>query len=437
MPEERRTGDRPNEVAATLPTQSLIGVRDAVERSHVSTQTGRRYEFDLLRAAAVLLVFLFHFFSLLGSLPETWVEWNAFREFVLQIGIYGVDTLLFFTGFFIARSMAATDFGYLDYLKQRLGTIYAPYVSAVLAALAAGFVAPGLSKMEEGQNPAGYFVEQLLLVPGWFPEGPLLSVAWVLPLVVVGFLLTPLWHWPLREAGVWKCAGYWSATVCCGFLLAGLVDVPLRYLVIPAGVAAYFAAKAIESKLVGIWGPLIFLAAGLGTAMYVALGAAWGWDFPVLGMLGYELLALLLLATAILGSPATAAPRALAPVQFLGASSYSFYLVHGSITKVMLMVLFPGFGYQLGSPLDLAIALGVCLGAAVVGSQILYRLVESPVRFRLTVAPERELSEEEKRLLIASLQMPSQQMTMPQLPPPQSSGSKNTPPKPGPYWRGE
>ncbi|GAB4369322.1 MAG: hypothetical protein OHK0021_12360 [Bryobacter sp.] len=395
-------------MAVTLPTQSLIGIRDDVQRKDVASRLGRRYEIDLVKAGAAVLLFLFHFFGLLGELPETWVEWGAFRAFSLKIGDFGLHALLFLGGFGLARSLAAPKFEFVRSVQYRLSALYAPYAAVIALATALSIVFPALSKFEEGENPVFTIFQQFLLVPGLFPESPLLSVAYVLTAMVAAAVLCPLWHWPMRDAGVWKGAAYWLATTAGAALLADLAGVPLYYIAVLAGVAGYFVAKAVEAKTVGLVLPLVLFAAALGLGVYLALGLNGNWEFPLIGQFGFEMLTLLLLTAAVVASPETATPALLHPLQFFGMSSYSFYLLHGSVTKVMLLVLFPGFGYQLSAPTDLAIALVVCLGAALVASQILYRAVEAPVRVRFAEDRERVLSEEEKRLLIASLQPPGQ-----------------------------
>jgi peptidoglycan/LPS O-acetylase OafA/YrhL len=191
-------------------------------------------------------------------------------------------------------------------------------------------------------------------------------------------------------------------------LLATLLGVPERHLMLPAGVAGYFVAKAIETKIMGAWTPILLLLSGIGLGLYYALSVAWAWGWPSFGAVAMQTAILVLMTAGILSSVPTELPRWLAPVRLLGESGYSFYLLHGSITKVMLVLLFPGFGYQLAAPTDLVVALAVCFGAAVVGSQILYRMVELPLREKASAIGEVVLSAAEQKQVIESLQRPTQ-----------------------------
>jgi peptidoglycan/LPS O-acetylase OafA/YrhL len=388
-------------VAATLPTPSLIALHDAVTSADRASRLGQRYEYDLLRAAAAISVFLCHFFGLVGELPREWAEWSNLSGFFQRIGSLGTNALLFLAGFFVARSLSGPEFHYRFYVKRRLAVMGGPYACVIVCATIVSLLAPGLSKFEEDVNPVSYLLRQFLVIPGLFPEAPLLTVAWILPIVISSYLLAPLWHWPVREANVWKRAAYWSSTLVGAVLVFSLLNWDLRGLSVLAGLAGYFLARAIESKVTGATVPLALLLLGLACGVYIALGTAWNWDLPYLGLLT---LAMFLVTASVVSTSATKIPGALLPAQSFGQAGYSFYLLHGSVTKVMLVILFPGFGYNLSAPSDLVLALLLCLGAAIVGSQVLYRCVEKPIRENVDANGERRLSEAERQQVIESLQ---------------------------------
>lgn len=391
-------------MAATLPTPSLIALHDAAATADRAARQGRRYEYDLLRAGAALLLFLSHFFGLAGALPEAWQEWVALSVFFQKAGVLAYAAMLFLSGYFIARSMNSTEFYLLPFLKRRLTILLGPYACAIVAATTVSLLAPGLSKFEEGENPVAYLFRQFLLIPGLFPESPMLTVAWLLPIVVTALLVLPLWNWPVRDANVWKKAAFWSASTTGLSLILLLGGWDMQWLVLPAGAASFFLARAIETKVTGAWVPLGLLLAGLGLASYLALSLVWQLDLAPVALYGILISAMLLIHTGVLCSSASDIPRVLLPLRSLGESGYSFFLLHGSITKVLLMILFPGFGYNLSSPVDLVIALLLCLGAAIVGSQVLYRAVEKPLRENIDGTGERRLSEAERQQVIESLQ---------------------------------
>lgn len=391
-------------MAATLPTPSLIALHDAAATADRAARQGRRYEYDLLRSGAALLLFLAHFFGLAGALPETWQEWIALSAFFQEASTIAYGMMLFLGGYFIARTMNASEFYYGPFLKRRLAILAAPYACTLVAATTVSLLAPGLSKFEEGENPVVYLFRQFLLLPGLFPEAPMLTVAWLLPLIVAGLLLLPLWNWPVRDANIWKKAAYWSASSLGLALLLLLGGWDMQWLLLPAGAASFFAARAVETKITGAWAPIGLLLGGLGLGVYLALSIVWKSEMPPAVQAGLLIAALFLVNTGVLCSAATDIPRLLVPLRSLGESGYSFFLLHGSITKVMLMILFPGFGYNLSAPGDLVLALLLCLGASVIGAQVLYRAVEKPIRENIDGNGERRLSEAERQQVIESLQ---------------------------------
>jgi peptidoglycan/LPS O-acetylase OafA/YrhL len=391
-------------VAATLPTPSLIALHDAAATADRAARQGRRYEYDLIRAGAALLLFLCHFFGLAGALPETWHEWIALSSFFQQAGTLAYGALLFLSGYFIARSMNSAEFYLVPFLKRRFAILLAPYACTLVAATTVSLLAPGLSKFEEGENPVSFLFRQFLLLPGLFPEAPMLTVAWLLPLIAVGLLVLPLWNWPVRDANVWKKAAFWGASTVGIALILLLGGWDMQWIVLPAGTSSFFLARAIETKVTGAWIPLGLLLAGLALGIYLALSIVWQMELPPAALSSLLISALLLIHTGVLCSSATDIPKFLMPLRSLGESGYSFYLLHGSITKVMLMILFPGFGYNLSAPLDLVIALLLCFGASIVGSQVLYRAVEKPLRENIDGNGERRLSEAERQQVIESLQ---------------------------------
>ncbi len=400
----REANDSQSRVAASLTTPSLLALHEALSSAdRVSRQT-RRYEFDLLRALAALTVFTCHFFGLAGALPEAWVEWNAIGHFCLHFGSFGTDALIFISGFFIAKSMGQESYSYRNFLRQKMGIIYGPYIAVLVVATLVSVVAPGLSKFEEGVNPAAYLVHQLLLLPGLFPEAPMLSVSWTLAFIVAGYLACPLWHLPVRYGSVWKKAAYWLVSVLLLGAIAAQLEMSGRCLLAPAGVAAFYVAKALASKIVGVFLPRVMLAGAAALLILRGYAIVQGWTLDAFTILAIELGALLLLAGSILSSEGREEPTALKPLAGIGRSGYSFYLLHGSITKIVLLLLFPGSGYAISAPSDLVMSFGLAMAAALIGSQILYQLVEKPLRNGLMLTPEVVLSDAEQRQVIESLQ---------------------------------
>ncbi len=391
-------------MAATLPTPSLIALHDAAATADRAARLGRRYEYDLLRASAVFTLFLCHFFSLAGAIPAEWQEWNALSAFFQNAGSLAYNALLFLGGYFIARSMSANEFYLVPFLKRRFAILFGPYACTLIAATTVSLLAPGLSKFEEGENPVAFLFRQFLILPGVFPETPMLTVAWLLPYMATGILVLPLWNWPVRDANVWKKAAYWGASSVGVGLLLWLGGWSLQWLILPAGAASYFAARAIETKVTGSWIPLALLLTGLGLGVYLALNLAWNLEAPMMGAMSAQIVAMFLIHCSVMCSVNSDIPRVLVPLRSLGESSYSFFLLHGSVTKVMLLILFPGFGYTLSAPLDLVIALVLSFAAALVASQVLYRAVEKPLRDNIDSTGERKLSEAERQQVIESLQ---------------------------------
>jgi len=89
--------------------------------------------FDILRAVAALLVFLFHYagFAALRTEGSPWIdslEWMA-----ANLGSTGTNLLLLLSGYFSAHSMASTRFTYRRFVTLRIARIYIPFVTVLAA----------------------------------------------------------------------------------------------------------------------------------------------------------------------------------------------------------------------------------------------------------------------------------------------------------------
>lgn len=366
--------------------------RVALGNSPVGSQ--RRWEIlDSFRGLAALIVFLFHYSGMTAGKTRGPMLWEYFESLSLQLGSMGTNLLLLLSGVLVALSVSKPDFDYVTFLRRRAVRIYLPYSFVLLMGLCFAAIFPQLTKPIPWNELPRYLGEQLLLLPGLFPERPFLTVSWTLSYIVSGYILMPLGAACGRRLAISPLLTWFAcfvlALIACVYF--GFPSVRVCY--IPAGcLLCEFYLERHSSKLkLGQQKLLVILTSltiGNGLWLYFT-----GWQPSFFGQaLPPETVPLLLLFCGLTGLSSIAllafsfAENGWMPfrslpwiwLQKLGKRGYSFYLLHGSITKLSVLILsaalsnYFAFWYVSLMVLLFSLALSIfCTG-------LLYHLVELP-----------------------------------------------------------
>lgn len=301
------------------------------------------------------MVFVFHYVGVTRQYTQGNSLWEGFEAFSLMIGSVGTNLLLMLSGFLIAKSLSRPEFSYWKFLQSRSLRIFVPYVAIVSLGAIFALVFPAFAKSHPGQSAGAYYLQQLLLFPGLFPKHPFLTVSWTLSIIYAAYCVVPLiaiaWGKERGRLRLWVAAlvGCLAVNLLSGaptiricYIAAGciLAELVLSDLAVLTGASSILrtlglglAFLALRFTLESVWrGPggfsemqrLLFFACGLGAVSSFAI--------------------LSIYSTVILRIDLTVWP--LSGLNFIGRRGYSFYLLHASLTKLLVMVCvsnLPGF----------------------------------------------------------------------------------------------
>jgi exopolysaccharide production protein ExoZ len=343
-----------------------------------------------LRGIAVALVFCVHYDTLMrGYLPAGSTA-AAISAFFGHVGHAGVDLFFVLSGMLI-YTLVLRPFDFRRFVVRRVQRIYPCFVGVLAIYTVLALIRPELGKLPaEPLAAAAYWVANLILLPGVFPIVPIVTVSWSLSYEVFFYIVMPaiavatgLRHRQPRSRVLALCA-----IAAVGFALASLHVLPQkRMLMFVAGmlVCELVDAKWFVARVSSRWETVA------AAAFVVSLPAAF-WLSGGLGKEGWSAAALLVLfvadaalvACAYCGGGPVSRFLAVAPLRWLGNISYSFYLLHGLVLRLLItaagLVLAPSpnlAGYLLLLP--------IAWFAAVFCSTILFVLVEK----RFSLAPPR------------------------------------------------
>lgn len=362
-----------------LPDSFALAGRNPTERWEI---------LDILRASAALLVFAFHYIGLTSAMTSGSELWEAIELLGLRSGSLGTNLLLMLSGLLIALSVAKSDFHYPTFLFRRGVRVYLPYLVVLFAGFATAIAIPGVSKPIHWDRPLAHVLEQLVLLPGLFPDRPFLTVSWTLSYVVAGYLVVPLFAMAFERVGLPRILAWWSVFILCfsGYMTFGFPSLRMCY--IPAGCLMYklylttradqprrlywqwlllVLATAVLSKLT-LKGSAVELVAGpLETPIFVFLS----------GLAGVTAVCVLALALAD-RFPLHYEKAPLLWLQMLGRRGYSFYLLHGPVTKCTVLIMSGILGKAIADWWVNLCVLALSLTLSVICTDILYNVVELP-----------------------------------------------------------
>jgi peptidoglycan/LPS O-acetylase OafA/YrhL len=310
---------------------------------------------DGLRGIAILGVMVFHFFLFSGIEPKSW-----FEDFIFscgEVGWCGVDLFFVLSGFLIT--------GILFDTRNRSGALKTFYWRRALRIfpLYYGFLALRffvLPRLAPASHPLwiplgrqlwqwSYLSNIQIAVRGWEGLPYDLQHFWSLAIEEQFYLIWPWLVFSLsRRALLRICA----ATVVGALLLRVVLDG--RGLWLPSYVLtstrldplAVGAALALiwrqpgDSAVAARWSRPVLIVAGASLALMFVLRRGLRFQDPIVGTLGFSLLAILFGALLFMSLSAPATGRAMgrtrrvltsAPLRFLGKYSYALYVFHQPI----------------------------------------------------------------------------------------------------------
>jgi exopolysaccharide production protein ExoZ len=357
----------------------------------LDADAGRLLAFEGMRGVAVLLVFLVHYHALFGSLIVSSPWMYRISTFAADNGHSGVDLFFLLSGFLIYRAVIRRRSSVATFIWRRIKRIYPTFLFVFALYLALSWLNPDVSKLPAGWTAAViYIVQNLLLLPGLFPITPMIFVAWSLSYEFFFYLTLPLLV-ILLGLGEWsrqaRVAFFVGLTVCLAVLgYSGHMLHP-RALMFTAGIllAEALDSSAVTSRLTSRGEMTAVIALALGFTAIGAMNLSGGGlalsesSALPLHMTRLVILWVTMFATVLYGIGFPGMVRSLTiwePLRALGNMSYSYYLIHGFVLHVLQRAMPFIVPARFQTPWLFWAALPVAVAATILGSAVLFGLVE-------------------------------------------------------------
>ena len=345
-----------------------------------------------MRGISALLVFFVHFYSLFGSRAQSPRLADSFL-FLGTIGHVGVDVFFALSGFIVYGMLIEKPIGYLTFIWRRVVRLYPVFTTIfVLYVILELTIAPNDRLAGSFGSNMVYLAANYLMLPGFFPIVPLITVAWSLSYELFFYLVLPLGisslrlrAWPHNKRVVLVTAISIAHLALAG---SGLVGHP-RMVMFTCGILLRetISFRTIWSqpawRRAGSIASLLAFAGALAVQGLSAEPTVGRYSGLVSDVQGWRL-DLLFGATYALGYFALGGDGFLAKwfswdwIRWFGNTSYSYYLVHGLVLHILLK----GFNLirlpqSLSIPWFLLLAVFSFLATAL-GGAALFLAVEKP-----------------------------------------------------------
>jgi peptidoglycan/LPS O-acetylase OafA/YrhL len=328
-----------------------------------------------LRGVAVTLVFLQHYTmqsQLIGLSPgEAAMVAAALRSY----GNLGVELFFVLSGYLIYGTLVRKAPPFVGFMARRLQRIYPAFLVVFTFALAVTILVPIPHKIPSNPwHAAAYILANLALLPGLIPMVGIVDVAWSLSYEMFYYFVTAglvlgmgLSHTPAK----WRIT--LIALLASLFVLAscaGIPNFPVRMMPFFAGM---LLAEGLGSRVpawLGWAAPLVALVVYLTDAMPGAIGE-----------LIQTIAFFVLCAVCFRGAGVVSMWMIWAPLRWLGNMSYSYYLVHGFVVRIAMVLL----GRVLPSGMPDWVFWGfmpILYLGTLLASALLFVLVEKPISLR-------------------------------------------------------
>lgn len=341
---------------------------------------GRNHSLDGLRAIAIILTFSVHFFggylaTFRGANPDR-VPLSDFPNFLdkamywLYHSHHGVSIFFILSGFLISTISQSPNFSYPTFVRNRVTRVYPAFLLALIISLFGGLYI-GLAFPDARTLIANLFF--LNAIPPLKVRGIVLNnVTWSLFYEMVFYLLFPV----VLLFGRWAHMPAIASTVIGGLIFAygprllGLDLEPFIFLFVGAVIGCLRPEQIdiIADSFPDAATCFIYLAVTtLFTLNYIS-ASLFTWLFAGAGVV--------ILCKAVSERGTLARALSWWPLAWLGAISYSFYLLH----SVSIVAFFRARRYFLipgaGDVIDIAILSVISFIAAIALSYVSYMLVE-------------------------------------------------------------
>jgi len=300
-----------------------------------SSASHRSPQIDALRGCALLLIFFVHY----TSLTAYWLPPESLSAGLTRIvaGIAHAGTDLFFTltGYLVYGSLMSRDRPVLPYIRRRFGRIYPTFLFVMGVYLIAFMIDPADNKLPPHFWPAiAYIAANLLLLPGLFPIGPIVTPAWSLSYLALFYIAAPTMVavLGLRHRERWQRAALFLSLAALLFLSGYFFGGHVRLAMFCAGMMLYEYRPTTTREGAGHLSGMLFATACVVLAILSALGV-----HPVVRYL--TLFCMWPLAAAFsMMSPGLTGPLSWPWLRYLGRITLSYIMIHGLTLRVLVYV---------------------------------------------------------------------------------------------------
>lgn len=342
-----------------------------------------------LRGFAVSLVFLVHYFALVGQWNGGNDSLDAIADAMHVIGSSGLDLFFVLSGYLIYGSLISKAQPFGKFMRRRLERIYPAFIAVFVIYVALSFTFPSENKIPEGSWAAiGYLAANFFLLPGIFPIQPMITVAWSLSYEMVFYIAVPLL---ITALGLRRAASkvrlVWFGLILGVVILASINGGPVQLILFVAGMTLFEAINYFKLR------PPSSLAGA--AALVFGLAAT---TLPLEGPIGFTIRTCILFAAFFIVCMVCFSRTdgwlsrlfTWTPIRWLGNMSYSYFLLHGLTLKgafLLVGVLLPSGEY---GPIFYWSLLPVMFAASLVPPAILFLCVERPFSLAVRKTPSKK-----------------------------------------------
>lgn len=342
---------------------------------------GNNRPMEGLRGIAVFLVFLVHYVSLILPFIQTNTLLHPFALAVGNLGNIGVDLFFLLSGYLIYGSLMARDKPFLAYISRRIRRIYPTFTGVFILYIFLSVLFPQASKIPTDGGQIPYLLANFFLLPSLVSQKPMIVVAWSLSYEMFYYFTIPfiILLLDLRtRSTLWRLAAL-ATLLFVSCALFAVFDGPLRMIMFIAGIFLYETFHARLHPAPSAWFSFLLITATIYLLLHPLSGAGW----EIARVMSVFITFYILVFTSF------SMPQGLwgrfftwTPLRWLGNMSYSYYLLHGLILKGCALFLLLWIAPGQASPLFFWIALPFLFVLTVVGSSLLFLLIERPFSLR-------------------------------------------------------
>lgn len=345
--------------------------------------TGRLSNIDTMRGIAALLVVWQHSSETFNRIPAIAAKGTQLFDMAWSVDFGRIGVVCFFliSGFVIPFSLTPGERALKKFMIRRFFRLYPAYWLSIACALSTAYFLSGRT------FGASTIVANITMLQRFIGEPHLQGLYWTLQaeiifyalcagLFLLGVLNKPACH----LIGCIISLGLFCVLSCARNKIPSLNDIHKGLLHTPYVLAIMFSGTILRTllttiqpkrqKIVLLLGPLAVFGLPL-LALFLSMAGINIVDQPWRFGLGHLLgLALFLAGFHYLK---TARPVLL----WLGAISYSIYLLHAVVVEMLIWVLAQGWAVRLG-PLHMGFYMLMAVGTTLIIASIAYNLVEKP-----------------------------------------------------------